>query len=295
MRVVFINILFFLVLVVISFSADAQTRRRKHNKLVDTRAILHHERLGLTGGIGLSSYYGDLCDSYSCMKFRPNLGIGAMLRMNDNWGVKTDINYVRLYSDDCWEQRNFNFRSFNFEFLTAGYYQYFPYERFHHRRKPWNVYGFLGLGITYFNSKGEFNGEWVALRKLQTEGKKYSSVTFMIPFGGGVSFTLNKKWELITEIGYRKTFTDYLDDVSGQGGDGSSNGWQPLTSFSDPVAAALSNKTGMGDGYWEQTTQPRGNPTKMDGYFVAQVKAKYIISSSRTHYRLRRAPLRKRF
>lgn len=293
MRIISIKI-FFLLLVITLFaeSAEAQAKRRRTNKLIDTRAILHHERLGITAGAGVSSYYGDLCDKASCMKFRPNIGIGGMLRMNDNLGVKAEINYVRLYSEDYWEHRNFQFRSYSFEFYTAGYYQYFPYERFHHRRKPWNPYVFLGLGLTYYNPKAEYNGEWVSLRKFQTEGVKYGSITAMIPFGGGVSFNINKKWELLLELGYRKTFTDYLDDVSGRG---PQDGWRPLTTFNNQIGHDLSNKTGMGDSYWEQTNQPRGNPTKKDGYFVAQVKARYIISSSKTHYRLRRAPLRKRY
>jgi hypothetical protein len=36
-----------------------------------------------------------------------------------------------------------------------------------------------------------------------------------IPFGGGVKYVLNPKWYLSLEFGMRKTFFDYLDNVSG--------------------------------------------------------------------------------
>ena len=67
------------------------------------------------------------------------------------------------------------------------------------------------------------NGEWVDLQPLSTEGqgttsfpdrKKYMLAQFAIPFGGGFKFSLNKVSNIILEYSIRKTFTDYLDDVS---------------------------------------------------------------------------------
>jgi hypothetical protein len=73
-----------------------------------------------------------------------------------------------------------------------------------------------------------------------------------------------KGLDFVAEAGYRKSFSDRLDDVS-------AHYYQPIASFSDPVAAALSNKTAQGDKYQGY----RGNPHKKDGYFIFQLKVYY--------------------
>ncbi len=61
------------------------------------------------------------------------------------------------------------------------------------------------------------------LQPLSTEGeglpqypgqKPYNLTQFAIPFGGGIKFRVSENVVLAYEIGFRKTFTDYLDDVS---------------------------------------------------------------------------------
>jgi hypothetical protein len=43
---------------------------------------------------------------------------------------------------------------------------------------------------------------------------EYSNVQVAIPFGGGVKYVLNPKYYLALEFGVRKTFFDYLDNIS---------------------------------------------------------------------------------
>lgn len=68
----------------------------------------------------------------------------------------------------------------------------------------------------YMDGKGNnvSPDEWIALRNLQTEGRRYSNFAFAIPVGAGVRYKVNRYWDLSFEISYRQTFTDYLDDVS---------------------------------------------------------------------------------
>ncbi len=63
----------------------------------------------------------------------------------------------------------------------------------------------------------------VYLKPLSTEGeglpgypdrKPYSLTQLAIPFGGGVKFAITNDWHIGLEVGLRKLFTDYLDDVS---------------------------------------------------------------------------------
>ena len=44
--------------------------------------------------------------------------------------------------------------------------------------------------------------------------KPYNLTQFAIPFGGGIKFRVSENVVLAYEVGFRKTFTDYLDDVS---------------------------------------------------------------------------------
>src|SRR5690606_33801091 len=47
------------------------------------------------------------------------------------------------------------------------------------------------------------------------EGQKlYSLVSFAVPVGFGLRYKINPKFDILAELGFRLTTTDYLDDVS---------------------------------------------------------------------------------
>jgi hypothetical protein len=110
---------------------------------------------------------------------------------------------------------------------------------FYHNPKalaPENFYtgAFQGQGETI--SLEQFANQWVSLRELGTEGqffsaevkeqyaqeygkelpKPYSRFQIVIPVGIGARYKLTNNLDIALEIGYRHTFTDYLDDVSGE-------------------------------------------------------------------------------
>jgi hypothetical protein len=251
--------LFTLIFMITSLFAEAQLHAG------NTKDFIQFERLSFTGGFGFSTYYGDLCDNIECMRLRPNLGVGAIYRFDlkavEFFSLKSEINYFRLYSKDTYENRNNTFRSGNVEIFSSAMFELFPYEEFTIRRLI-NPYGFLGFGIVYYNPKAELNGEWHALRPLQTEGVKYGSISPIIPFGIGATVKLIPTLSIMAEAGYRITFTDYLDDVS-------SETFLPQSSFEDPNAGALANP--------HNRTIQRGNPGRNDGYFMFSVKARFTI------------------
>ena len=105
---------------------------------------------------------------------------------------------------------------------------------------------FQGSGETI--SLGDNAGQWVSLRELGTEGQffpadvrdayrtaygkelptPYSRLQIVIPVGIGARYKLTNNLDLALEIGYRHTFTDYLDDVSAE--------YVDLGGFGDPRA-----------------------------------------------------------
>jgi hypothetical protein len=232
-------------------------------------AVVHGHKTGAGQSsylfhLGTSTYFGDLCDKTECMIFRPNFGIGYLYRFDANISFKAELNYYHLYSKDYFDYRGFKFRSDNIELYGGVKYDFITYDPHHSKRKLLNPYAFLGLGITRFNPKGEYDGHWYALEPLRTEGVNYCRVTPIIPFGFGVKVTCTQEIDVIVEGGFRKTFSDYMDDVS-------KHEYQPIGSFDDPKAAFLSNRTAQGDSYRGY----RGNPARKDAYFLFQVKLMY--------------------
>ena len=99
------------------------------------------------------------------------------------------------------------------------------YDDYDPRLKP---YGFIGAGLFHFNPKGSIsdangNKTWHELQPLRTEGqgmaeypnsKPYKLTQMNIPMGMGIKYDVSEKVTMGTELLYRKTFTDYIDDVS---------------------------------------------------------------------------------
>lgn len=109
-------------------------------------------------------------------------------------------------------------------------------------------------------------GEWVSLRELGTEGQffdgetrneyrdlyekelpqPYSRIQIVLPVGIGARYKLTNNLDVSLDFGYRHTFTDYLDDVSGE--------YVDLSGFGDPsdpnaaLAMAMSDKSNQFDG-----------------------------------------------
>jgi len=91
--------------------------------------------------------------------------------------------------------------------------------------KKWGVdfYVYSGISIFKFNPRTLYEGEWIDLQPLGTEGQgvvefggipKYNLIQVGIPLGLGIEFHLTEKITLGFEVAPRLTFTDYLDDVS---------------------------------------------------------------------------------
>ncbi len=113
------------------------------------------------------------------------------------------------------------------------------------------------------------------MQPLGTEGqglngaashRKYKLVQISIPFGVGVKTNLAKNIGLSIEWGMRKTFTDYLDDVSQSYYDP-----KALTAAHGPTSALLSDKSIGNDPNYTNTGRQRGNPTTKDWYSFAGI------------------------
>ena len=178
--------------------------------------------IGVAGG--LANYNGDLLDKLYPKKITNGfIGFTVHYELQDQILLRGSYNFARVNGSDVYSEkedlrmRNLHFESAISEFSIVGeYYLFNLYER---RFSP---YGFVGLGIFHFDPYTyDSAGTKVFLKPLSTEGqgiypdkKPYSLWQPTIPFGGGVKFAISENLRIGFEIGIRKTFTDYLDDVS---------------------------------------------------------------------------------
>ncbi|MBL6444779.1 outer membrane beta-barrel protein [Fulvivirga sp. 29W222] len=240
-------------------------------------------------GTGTSTYFGDLKDPGEYMDAKPSLNIGLQHFLTPRISARTEITWFQLRGDDSDANeegrvvRNLSFRSDNFELNIVGIINALPNGTKFYQRPQFNPYGFVGIGLLYFNPKAQVPstdwngtelqkaGEYIALQPLQTEGVDYSRIGIVIPFGAGIKYKANPFINISLEGGYRLTFTDYLDDVS--------TTYQLHNSVEDPLVQA------MADRRHELSLPPlglelnhiRGNSSNNDGYFLFNLKLEYYL------------------
>ena len=153
-----------------------------------------------------------------------------------------------------------------------------------HGRKHLNfeLYGFAGFGVFFFNPQANYHGSWINLQPLGTEGqgiitgkKKYSRVNISFPVGAGIKFSITRKLSLGLEYGIRKTFTDYIDDVSTTYYDN-----DLLRQQRGNIAADLADPSLHNPDVGAEVTadgQQRGDPKHKDAYMFTVISFNYKL------------------
>jgi len=206
----------------------------------------HHE-IGLF--LGTSYYTGDLNPTQFGM---PGYNFGLLYRyaINPRVAVRVAAHYGRVSGDSEMNDKNLRYQNLSFHSniidaelgFEINFLEYVAGSK-KHRFTPF-IFG--GVGVFRFNPKTDYMGNEYELQPLGTEGqgltaypdlKPYSLVSISIPFGLGIKWSISKRVSLGLEWGLRKTFTDYIDDVSGRYADPSI-----IAAEKSPLAAVLSNR-----------------------------------------------------
>ncbi|MDP4284409.1 MAG: DUF6089 family protein [Bacteroidota bacterium] len=171
---------------------------------------------------GATNYQGDLQDkAYTFNQAHLAGGFGLSYDLTDHFSLRSGILFGKLSANDKYgrnKARNLNFTS-NLTEVNLGV-EYLITPLGDHVLTP---YVFASLALFHFNPyTRDTTGRQYYLRPLSTEGqgfvsgKNYYNLTQVsIPFGGGVKMALSDNINVGLELGFRKTFTDYIDDVSG--------------------------------------------------------------------------------
>lgn len=168
------------------------------------------------------------------------------------------------------QQRNLSFRSRVYELAARTEFNFIEY-KIGDDKHSFTPFLFLGIGVFNFNPKASFGGQWVALQPLHTEGqaKGYFRTQVSIPFGAGIKMNLAKRIGLVLDWGMRKTFTDYLDDVSTVYANPAD------LAVYGPAAIALADRSiNVSDNIGRQ----RGNPRNKDWYCFTGLTLSFLLS-----------------
>jgi hypothetical protein len=275
------------------------------------------EKQEIIFGLGMSNFLGELGgkdrvgSDYSPADLelaltRPAAMVGYRYRFQKNFALRGELNYLRVWGDDKLTKepfrnnRNLYFRSNIWEISANAEYaflfdkggnKYHIKHTFKRRYKSAHIYSYVFAGIAafWFNPKAEYNGKWMALQPLRTEGqglrpgtKKYSRISVAIPLGFGVKMKLADQWSVGLEANYRVTFTDYIDDVSttyydnqallaNVGAASAALADPTLGNFDIPLDANGKNKTGI----------QRGDSKQKDAFMSINFTGSYILKSKR--------------
>ncbi len=249
---------------------------------------LQAQHLEVGGFIGASNYQGDLSNNSSAIYFRethPAAAVFGAYNMNAWLNLKLAFTYATLSGKDAnsnneaVRRRNLSFRSpvyelgLTLEFNLPGFDPY-------NLNKPFSAYLFAGLGYSWFKPKALYAGNWVALQPLGTEGQglpgypnPYRLNTLVLPMGIGLKYAVTDKLSVGLEVGARRAFTDYLDDVSG-----SYVSLAELAAGNSELSALLSNRTGEYLGTEPvslPTGTPRGDQSPTDWYFLSGIRVSW--------------------
>mgnify|MGYP001266507176 CR=1 FL=1 len=235
--------------------------------------------------LGGSYYLGDLNTTHFN---QPLASAGLVIRRNidERFVYKAEAMYINLKSDERQSEdtiafnRGLHFRSPVYEISGQLEFNFLPYQP-GNPLYTWTPFIYTGISIFHFNPQAENkNGEWVDLQELGTEGQgtttfpnrnKYSLIQFAIPMGLGMKIAVNESFNILLEYAVRKTFTDYLDDVSTTfvGGNGTTYPIEmPIESqeMSDPMGT-------------HSKDLQRGDPDKKDWYSFAGITLSFKLNN----------------
>lgn len=163
------------------------------------------QRSELGFGIGTFNYTGDLVRNYNFKYSRPAATVLYRSNINRIVSFRAAITGGKVAAsekpiDAFAAVRNASFDIFLLEGSIGFEYHFLNWKD---SKVPmrFTPYLFGGLGL-------------LGISGNDTKPAEYSNVQMAVPFGGGFKYIVNPRWYVAIEFGVRKTFFDYLDNVS---------------------------------------------------------------------------------
>jgi hypothetical protein len=157
-------------------------------------------------GLGTFNYTGDLVRNYNFLNSRPAATVFYRSNMSNVVSFRAAMTGGKLAASDARPidpfavERAASFNIFVLEASTVFEYHFLNWRQ-NKNFVRFSPYLFGGLALFGMSGNG-------------AKPQEYSNVQGAMPFGTGVKYVINPKWYLGLEFGVRKTFFDYLDNVS---------------------------------------------------------------------------------
>ncbi len=243
----------------------------------------HHsfsQKWELGGLLGASNYHGDLAKNFVMKETHPAGGLFLRYNLGKFWSFKSSMLIGTISGDDKNfadnKYRNLSFKSRITELSAMMEYNYKPFGA-QVRTENFTPYLALGVALFHFNPKAKYNGDWFNLNNMHTEGQssaaRYKLNQISIPFGMGLKWSISNNITAGFEFTYRKTFTDYLDDVSKTYPDLAEN-----TKKYGSLSSALSDRSSEVEGIANPLStvgDMRGDPGLKDWYVFSLISFTY--------------------
>jgi hypothetical protein len=248
--------------------------------------VAQRVHIGVFGGA--AAYNGDLTEKIFPKKVTNGaLGLTVNYELSGLIMLRGGFTYAIVGGADRFSDkpdnvmRNLAFETRLFEFSLVG--EYYLLDLSISRYTP---YAFAGLAVFKFDPYAyDANKSQVFLKPLSTEGqgisgystKPYKLTQLAIPLGIGIKFAVTDNLRIGLEGGLRKTFTDYLDDVSTGYADEAD-----LLAAKGQLAVDMAyrgDELPGGNPVYPAKAQQRGSPKAKDYYYFTGLHLTYRLGS----------------
>ncbi|HTS45425.1 MAG TPA: DUF6089 family protein [Puia sp.] len=242
---------------------------------------------------GMSNYSGDLqSKAFTLDQSYAAFGGGVQYDITRYFSVSSNISLMKVGASDKFNKpdlqaRNLSFQTQIFEWNVIGEYNFIDLTK-----RRFTPYVMAGLAVYHFNPYAyDTAGNKIYLQPLSTEGeglpqypdeKPYSLTQLAIPMGAGVKLRISDNVVISYEVGFRKLFTDYLDDVSNKYVDRTI-----LLNAKGPTAVEMAYRGGEvkgGDPNYPPAGTIRGGSKYKDWYYFTGIKVSFAIINRHDPY-----------
>lgn len=225
--------------------------------------------------LGASNYFGDIAPEICIRETHAAGGLLYRYQHNSFFSSRYQFTYARISGNDQNFKgnayRNISFQSDIYELAYFTEFNFKPFGmNYNQGEKKRSTFVFAGVNMFMFNPVHVLpGGDKVELRDIGTEGqllngkKRYALVQPAFTMGLGYKFNLKKGTVLGFELGFRKTFTDYLDDTKGTYAD-----YNAMVAKQGTGAGELSHPETLNGNPPIQAGSMRGDRNFTDWYFI---------------------------
>lgn len=225
---------------------------------------------------GVINYQGDLNpNSFSFVHSNFAKGIIFKKPINRWFTFRAGVNIGKIEAADAWNRDYLKSRNLSFTTDIKEAYAGLDISLLDLTVKKISPYIYGGFSVFHFNPwSKDNNGIKTYLKPLSTEGqglsqypdqKPYRLTQFALAFGGGIKYAVSDAVFLGIEMSQRKSFTDYIDDVSSIYVDRNI-----LYQEKGAKAVEMAYRGGLspvGQPLYPPHGEQRGTPTEMDWYY----------------------------